>query len=89
MLQLNQKQWTIEDRLLATTSTSSSLQKLFRLLPPILTEAPPVARQETSLPETTASEAQPEETSSVPATKVISLVIQYMLCKDEMRLISA
>ncbi|KAH0871234.1 hypothetical protein HID58_078256 [Brassica napus] len=83
---------TTEDRLLATTSTSSSLQKLFRLLPPILTEAPPVARQETSLPEITASEAQPEETSSVPATLkrlLISLVIQYMLCKDEMRLISA
>ena len=42
------------------------------LIHPILTEAPPVARQETSLPETTASEAQPEETPSVPATSSTS-----------------
>lgn len=30
---LDQKQWIIVDRLLATTLTSSSLQKLFKLLP--------------------------------------------------------
>ncbi|XP_009125673.1 protein MAINTENANCE OF PSII UNDER HIGH LIGHT 1 [Brassica rapa] len=35
---------------------------------PSLTAAPPVAQQETSLPETIASEAQPEEASSVPTT---------------------
>ncbi|KAH0936631.1 hypothetical protein HID58_004092, partial [Brassica napus] len=35
---------------------------------PSLTAAPPVAQQETSLPETMASEAQPEEASSVPTT---------------------
>lgn len=39
---------------------------------PALTEAPPVAQEETSLPETTASEAQPEEASSVPATSSTS-----------------
>ncbi|KAF8115604.1 hypothetical protein N665_0025s0072 [Sinapis alba] len=39
---------------------------------PALTEAPPVAQEETSLPETTASEAQPEEASSVPTTSSTS-----------------
>ncbi|KAF8045194.1 hypothetical protein N665_5436s0001 [Sinapis alba] len=39
---------------------------------PSLKEAPPVAQQETSLPETMASEVQPEEASSVPATSSTS-----------------
>ncbi|CAF2356139.1 hypothetical protein HID58_039556 [Brassica napus] len=39
---------------------------------PILTDAPPVAQEETSPPETTASVAQPEETPSVQATSSTS-----------------
>ena len=39
---------------------------------PSLTEAPPVVQQETSLPETMASEAQPEEASSVTTTSSTS-----------------